>query len=146
VWLFFINITTNSGYVKIRISGLSKTAYYIIAMSNKKELPELAKNIREFRQREGLSQAQLGEKISYSQQIVNAYESGQRVPPPATLKTLADHFKTSIDVLVGKRKIKITGTPSKVMQKLKVVENLPPKEQKKVVEYAELLVTANGKH
>jgi len=118
-------------------------------MSNKKELPELAKNIRIFRQQAGFSQAELGEKIGYSQQIINAYENGQRIPPTATLELLSNIFKTSIDILVGKRKMpsKDAIKPSpKIMKKLKAVENLPVKEQKKVLDYIELLSKARGAH
>jgi transcriptional regulator with XRE-family HTH domain len=116
-------------------------------MSNKKELPELAKNIRVHRQHAGISQAELGAKIGYSQQIINAYENGQRVPPTATLELFADIFHTSIDVLIGKKKAdytKMQVAAHKIMKKLKVVEALPVKDQRKVIEYVELLARANG--
>jgi transcriptional regulator with XRE-family HTH domain len=122
---------------------------YIFNMSNKKELPELAKNIRLLRQQAGFSQAEFGKKIGYSQQIINAYENGQRIPPTATLELLTTIFNVSIDMLVGKKKMHgseaITPT-AKIMKKLKAVETLPAKEQKKVFEYIELLTKASGIH
>ena len=116
-------------------------------MSNKKELPDLAKNIRTYRLQAGLSQAELGLKIGYSQQIINAYENGQRVPPTATLELLAELFNISIDVLIGKKKennLKTLTPATKIMKKLKLVEDLPPKDQKKVIDYVGLLAKANG--
>lgn len=116
-------------------------------MSNKIEQPMLAKNIRELRTEAGLSQAKLGKELGYSQQIINAYESGQRVPPTATLEIIAEYFDTSIDILLGKKKRNKKATPkiSKVMEKLKIVEALPKKEQKQVIEYAQLLASAKNK-
>jgi transcriptional regulator with XRE-family HTH domain len=116
-------------------------------MSNKKELPELAKNIRTYRLQTGLSQVELGSKIGYSQQIINAYENGQRVPPTATIELLAGLFNTTIDAMIGKKKVngfKPLAPTTKIMKKLKLVEELPPKDQKKVIDYVGLLAKANG--
>ena len=116
-------------------------------MSNKKELPQLAQNIRAYRLRAGFSQAELGKKIGYSQQIINAYENSQRIPPTATLELLAGLFQISIDVLIGKKKVNGDDGPTpapRIMKKLRVVEGLSAKDQKKVLDYAELLAKANG--
>ena len=114
-------------------------------MDDKNELLILAKNIRDFRIKAGLSQAKLGKEIGYSQQTINAYEQGLRVPPLKVLELLADFFHTSINVLLGKPKKKKEAEKKKstILKKLKIVETLPQGAQKKVVEYAKLLAKAN---
>lgn len=118
---------------------------YILSMSNKKALPLLAENIKKYRTALAISQAQLGVKLGYSQQIIFAYESGQRVPPPATLAKMADIFKTSIDILIGKRSTKKQPLEdTKIIKKLRVVEKLPLTAQKNVVALVEDLARAHN--
>ena len=119
-------------------------ASYILYVSNKRKLPLLAENIKKYRMALGLSQAKLAKKLGYSQQLIFAYENGQRIPPPPTLIKMADTFKTSIDILVGKRKTKNQPSgESKIIKKLRIVEKLPPIAQKNVVAMVEDLARAH---
>ena len=114
----------------------------------KKTFPDLAKNICSLRLEAGLSQAELGKKIGYSQQIINAYENGQRMPPAITLQLLADLFNTTVDGLLGKKNLRDDTTPMpsrKIMKKLRAVAALSPKAQKQVVDYIDLLLKTDSK-
>jgi len=120
-------------------------AAYILCVSNKQTLPSLAQNIRQYRNALGWSQTKLGEKLGYTQQLIVAYENGTRVPPPATLAKMADIFKTSIDLLVGKRRTKRQPAgESKVMRKLRIIEKLPATAQKNIIAMVEELARAHN--
>lgn len=62
--------------------------------------------IKSLREQHQLTQKQLANAISVSQQTISGYENGSRVPDQNTLELLADYFKCSIDYLVGKSDIK----------------------------------------
>lgn len=51
----------------------------------------------------GLSQAELGARISRSVQTISRYERGISLPPVPTLKKLAEVLGASVDALLGRR-------------------------------------------
>ncbi|CQR73349.1 HTH-type transcriptional regulator Xre [Sporomusa ovata DSM 2662] len=59
-------------------------------------------NIRRFRDKFGLTQSQLGEKIGVAESTISLYESGKREPDLATLQNIANFFKVTIDHLLGR--------------------------------------------
>lgn len=61
----------------------------------------IGEKIKINRQRQGLSQAKLGELLSLSQQAVAKWEKSFAEPDTNTLKKLADLFGVSVDYLVG---------------------------------------------
>lgn len=60
----------------------------------------IAKNIIELRKRDGITQAELAEKLSYTDKAVSKWERGASVPDIAVLKDIADLFGVTIDYLV----------------------------------------------
>lgn len=61
----------------------------------------MLKNLRSLREAAGISQKNLAEAIGVSQQSINKYENHNIEPDIATLRRLADYFRTSIDYIVG---------------------------------------------
>lgn len=61
----------------------------------------MVKNLRDFRLNKGISQQQLADVISTTQQSINKYENHSTEPDIDTLIQLADYFETSVDKLVG---------------------------------------------
>jgi transcriptional regulator with XRE-family HTH domain len=59
------------------------------------------RNIAKLRERDGLTQHQLGERIGSSQQAVARWEIGTAHPKSSKLIAMADLFDCSIDTLVG---------------------------------------------
>ncbi len=59
------------------------------------------KRIRDMREDRDLSQKQLAEVLSCSQQVYSNYELGQREIPLELLIRLARFYNTSIDYLLG---------------------------------------------
>ena len=75
-------------------------------MGNIREINErIAKNLIHYRKATGLTQAELAEKINYSDKSISKWESAGGVPDVYVLLQLAKLYGVSIDDLVG------TGTP-----------------------------------
>ena len=64
-----------------------------------------ADQIRKHRQRLGMSQQALGERLGISSVAVSKWERGQSQPDIPTLKRLADLFGVSMDELCGHRTV-----------------------------------------
>lgn len=60
------------------------------------------KNLKVARDRKGLTQDQLAEKLNVSRVTVARYESGDRWPDQKTLVKIADTLDCSIDFLLGR--------------------------------------------
>lgn len=59
-------------------------------------------NISKVRKQAGLSQAAFGKLFGAAQNTVCNWENGKREPDNATLSKIAEHFKVTIDYLLGK--------------------------------------------
>ena len=62
----------------------------------------LASNIALHRKALKLTQAELAEKLNYSDKAVSKWERGEAVPELTVLKQIADFFNVTIDYLVGR--------------------------------------------
>lgn len=67
-------------------------------MSDLKQI--VAKNITTLRKMSHMTQAELAEKINYTDKAVSKWERGESLPDIEILKTMADHFGVSLDYLV----------------------------------------------
>lgn len=63
---------------------------------------DIAKNLKNLRIENGLTQKELGERLNIGQATIACYESGQREPHILSLISYADFFECSIDFLVGR--------------------------------------------
>ncbi len=61
----------------------------------------MLENLRKLRLEAGVTQKQLADAVSVSQQSINKYENHNIEPDIETMTRLADYFHTSIDHLVG---------------------------------------------
>ena len=66
----------------------------------------MLKNLKKLREEKGVSQRQLADVISLSQQSINKYENHNIEPDIDTLIKIADYFDTSVDYLIGHSKIR----------------------------------------
>ena len=60
----------------------------------------IAKNITALRQNRKMTQAELAEKLNYSDKAVSKWERGESVPDVLVLKSIADMFGVSLDYLL----------------------------------------------
>ncbi|MBQ8343206.1 MAG: helix-turn-helix transcriptional regulator [Clostridia bacterium] len=64
---------------------------------------KIAGNIAFYRKQSGMTQAELAEKINYSDKSVSKWESGNGVPDVYTLMQMAKLFKVTLNELVGEK-------------------------------------------
>ena len=80
-----------------------KKCYYS-SMENNNELNKIiAKNLTAYRKKAGLTQAELAEKINYSDKSVSKWESGNGVPDVYTLAQLAQLYGVTLNDFVGEQ-------------------------------------------
>ena len=60
----------------------------------------IGENIKNIRKEKGLTQAELGEKLSVSQQMIGQYENGKNSPQMDTLKKIATALEVNIVDLI----------------------------------------------
>lgn len=65
----------------------------------------LEKRIKELREKAGLTQKELAEKLGLTDGAIGLYEVGKRNPSLSILNKLADFFDVSIDYLLGRTDI-----------------------------------------
>ena len=73
---------------------------------------DFGNKIKTLRQQNGLTQAQLAERLGLTKSVISAYETGLRMPSYDILISLARVFKVSTDFLLGleqKEKIDFSG-------------------------------------
>ena len=61
----------------------------------------IAQNIIDLRKEHKLTQAELAEKLSYSDKAVSKWERGESVPDISVLKEIADLFSVTVDYLIN---------------------------------------------
>lgn len=59
-----------------------------------------AHNLSELRQTAGLTQAELGDRLNYSDKTVSKWERGESIPDAGMLKQIGDLFGVSVDYLL----------------------------------------------
>ena len=62
--------------------------------------------IKDLREDSDLTQTQIGKAIGVPQRTYSYYEKGQRMIPPEVLCRLADHYRTSVDYLLGRTDVR----------------------------------------
>jgi len=77
----------------------------------------IAQNLTLYRKAANLTQAELAEKINYSDKSVSKWESGNGVPDVYILLKLAEIFKVTLDELVGEKAEKIVEEREKEKKK-----------------------------
>lgn len=70
-------------------------------MNNNELNQKIAKNLINYRKAAGLTQAELAEKINYSDKSVSKWESGNGVPDVYTLVQLAQLYGVSVNAFLG---------------------------------------------
>ncbi len=82
-----------------------KKCYYSIMDTIIEINQKIAKNIMTYRKAAGLTQAELAEKINYSDKSVSKWESGNGIPDVYTLMQMARLFGVTLNDLVGEESL-----------------------------------------
>lgn len=94
-------------------------------------------NLRQLRQKQGISQRTLGDALGVTQQTINLYENHKVEPDIYMLKKMADYFGTTIDYLIGHTIAESTTATTYPLNPLEInlIEKyrmLSPKEQESI--------------
>lgn len=106
---------------------------------------ELGQRVAQLRKEQGLTQVQLAEMLSISQQLVAAYEVGRRRIPVSMLPALADVLAVSVEDLLGKNNKALKRGPTpKLQRQLERVSRLPRSKQRFVMEMLDTVLSKTG--
>ena len=72
----------------------------------------IAKNLSELRKRNRLTQAELAEKLNYSDKAVSKWEKGESLPGVEVLYKLSKLYGVSLDYIVGEESAKPSPVPT----------------------------------
>ena len=61
----------------------------------------IGKRIKNMREKNGLTQKELAEKLGVSRQALSNYESDKRLPDIYVVAQMADVFSVTVDTLIG---------------------------------------------
>ena len=67
----------------------------------------IGKNLQILRKKNKITQAQLAERLNYSDKAVSKWEKGESLPPIDVFYKLSRMYKVSLDSIVGEEKVKI---------------------------------------
>lgn len=116
---------------------------YLLKMTEDDKLffKDLGQRIAELRKEQNLTQSQLAEHLSISQQHMASFEKGIRKIPASMLPNLAPLFGTSVDDLIGiKNTVTKRGPISKLQQQIEQVSLLPRTKQKFVMDMLDTVI------
>lgn len=70
-------------------------------MDSEKLKSQIGSNIAMLRKQQGLTQAELAEKLNYSDKAISKWERGESIPDVLTLMVLAEQFDTDVNFLLS---------------------------------------------
>ena len=105
------------------------------------------RRLADIRKSRSMTQAQLGELVGVSNRVIAYYETESDQPPGALLADLAKALKVSADELLGLKPPKEEPNPklARLLNRLKRVADLPPADQRAVLQHVDALVDARCK-
>ena len=118
-----------------------------IGKDEKAFFAQLGTRIAEVRKAQGITQVQLAEVLSVSQQTINAYEVGRRRMPVSSLPTIARHLGVSIEELLGDTSAaaRKRGPAPKLQQQIERIQQLPRTRQRFVMEMIDTVLAQQSR-
>jgi transcriptional regulator with XRE-family HTH domain len=110
---------------------------------------KLSMNIRTLRKADGLTMVQLARRLKATQKAVTSYEPKQRTPTLEKLQKLVDIFGVTLDQLIGRKEVTITGSQphvhgnSRAAKVQELYDKLPPLGQRAILKQIRALVASN---
>jgi transcriptional regulator with XRE-family HTH domain len=115
-------------------------------MMNTQEKSAFALNLVSLRKSRGLSQRDLANLSGISHRMIAYYETQTVIPPIDKLEKLAQALQVSVAALVDaevsdKSTLKLN---TRTLKKVLIMEELPPEDQRKVLDYINALKAQNA--
>lgn len=106
---------------------------------------QLGQRIATLRKELGMTQMQLAEILTISQQYMQAFEAGRRKVPSSMLPTLAQLFGITVDELIGMelKAVKRGPTP-KLQRQVEQISLLPRTKQRFVMDMLDTVIQQAG--
>lgn len=102
---------------------------------------KLGKRVASVRKDQQLTQVQLAKLLGISQQLMAAYEAGQRKIPASMLPALSKAFGVTVEDLLGlKGNRSKRGPAPKLQRKIEQIRLLPRSKQRFVIEMLEAVI------
>ena len=91
----------------------------------------------------GITQQELADKLGITKRMVANYEGNSEGPSVERLEDIAKALNVTVSYLLGESTLKTVkeDVSPNIRKHIEVLKELPQKDQKKVLEYAELLKT-----
>lgn len=105
---------------------------------------EIGKRISVFRKQQGLSQKELAEKIGINRTLLTDYEIGRLHLNDEMIIRISVALGISSDSILGLSNSDNKEPELKITRRLKELENLPPSDQKKILDHIKDLVDKNN--
>lgn len=104
-----------------------------------------AKNLIALRKAKGVSQRDLSKKTGISTRMIAYYEGRSSIPNISILRKLAEALDGTVSELVepNESEKKNGNLNTRTIKKVKIIEQLPPEDQRKVIEFASALIAKN---
>ena len=96
----------------------SLTPMMLPSMKNQVSKLTIAKNLTDLRKISGLTQAQLAEKLGYTDKAISKWEHAETLPDVITLATIADFYGVTLDYLTTTDEIRKKQQPTNKSQAL----------------------------
>jgi transcriptional regulator with XRE-family HTH domain len=108
---------------------------------------QLGARIAELRKTHGLTQVQLAETLSLTQQMVASYEVGRRRVPVSLLPDIAHALAVSVEALIGQKEAAPArrGPAPKLQQQMERIQRLPRAKQRFVIEMIDTVLQQQGR-
>jgi len=117
----------------------------LLSMKKKSEIIHFGDNLRRIREQQGYTMSRLAEMTGISKRMISHYETQVKRPALDKIQKLADALKVSINDLMGPPvEIKIKNEmPYKLMKKVRVIEQLPTRDQNAIFRLINSLAEKN---
>lgn len=97
-------------------------------------------NFKKFREAAGESQQTVADFLGIKRSSYTKYETEQIQPPYARIEKLAQHWNTTVAILMGTEETENpTGVPDEVLSAMEAFMHLPPEAQKEARAYLDFL-------
>lgn len=107
---------------------------------------EFAKNLIAIREKKGISQVELAEKMGITQRVVSFYEGKSEGPSPELLRRFALALSIDAKELIGLNKTAVNGEPppKSLQKRLPMVARLPKEDQDYIAKTIDMLAERRG--
>jgi transcriptional regulator with XRE-family HTH domain len=121
---------------------------YNMFMKIRKSASEFGEKLRSIRTSKGITQYQLADLMNISQRMIAHYENQSKRPPLDKIKSFANALNVAIEELTGSGEIsreqkKKEEVSYSIMKRVKVVEQLPLRDQRAIFRLINSLAEKN---